>query len=273
DYNYNMSSPYDDFNYNMSEATFDYNMTDGAFDIYGEWFYNMSSPYDVFNYNMTDTTFDYNMSRTDAEILGVCSISFNYTLLSNFTDDILWTTDFNNSVDDRVGTENASWNESGANILYAPNTTEGIQYLINDTDVYGTHNATYDALITDNVTWNESAGRTIWDDYNYNQTTPANSYTDSKLNTTFYTAASVLNVTGTVEGALEDIQTFNTTSYNLSEVDSDFDLRVNFTSVDDLNQVIYRYKSELDEPHIMHAQIWSYTDGDWHGLAEEGSRE
>ncbi|GAH05346.1 unnamed protein product, partial [marine sediment metagenome] len=89
DYNYNMSSPYDEFNYNMSEATFDYNMTDGVFDIYGEWFYNMSSPYDVFNYNMTDTTFDYNMTRTDAEVLKVCD--YNYTLLSNFTDDILWT--------------------------------------------------------------------------------------------------------------------------------------------------------------------------------------
>lgn len=65
--------------------------------------------------------------------------------------------------------ENASWNQSLANTLYAPNTTAGIQYLLNATGIYSTYNATYDAYAlnvsknytkitfdTYNATWDES---------------------------------------------------------------------------------------------------------------------
>jgi hypothetical protein len=43
-----------------------------------------------------------------------------------------------------ISGDNASWNQSGANKLYAPNTTAGIQHLLNATGVYSTYNLTYD---------------------------------------------------------------------------------------------------------------------------------
>ena len=101
----------------------------------------------------------------------------------------------------------------------------------------------------------------------------AYTYVDSKLNTTYYNATNITVITGTVAGTLEDINIFNGGGYNISEVDSDFDFRVNFTNVTDLNQVVYRYKGESNDAHIMHSMIWSYDDNDWHGLAEEGARE
>ena len=54
------------------------------------------------------------------------------------------------------GLDNSSWNESYADGLYAPNTTGGIQSLINSTGVYSTYNATYDAMGTSNSSWNQT---------------------------------------------------------------------------------------------------------------------
>lgn len=51
---------------------------------------------------------------------------------------------------------NSSWNESYAGGLYAPNTTAGIQYLINSTNIYSTYNATYNSLASGNLSWNET---------------------------------------------------------------------------------------------------------------------
>jgi len=100
-----------------------------------------------------------------------------------------------------------------------------------------------------------------------------NETVESYLVTTYFNASSISTITGTSQGVLADIQNFNGYSYNVSETASDFDLRVNFTGITEFNQVVYRYKTELDEPHIMHVRIWSYPDNDWHGIAEEGIRE
>jgi len=101
----------------------------------------------------------------------------------------------------------------------------------------------------------------------------ARDYTDSKLITEYFNATAIQVVTGTGQGELANIIVHNGDSYNVSEVDSDFDLRVNFTGVEDFNQVIYRYKTEIDEPHMMHVNVWDYDLGDWGTLAEGGSRE
>jgi len=93
------------------------------------------------------------------------------------------------------------------------------------------------------------------------------------LVTTYYNASSVVAVIGTVEGDLADIQAFNGDIYNISEVSSEFDLRVNFTGITDFNQIIYRYKSETEEPHTMYAQVWSYTDSAWQHISQESTRE
>jgi len=47
---------------------------------------------------------------------------------------------------------NSSFNQTLTDTLYAPNTTAGIQALINNTDVYSTYNATYAGYATDGVT-------------------------------------------------------------------------------------------------------------------------
>jgi hypothetical protein len=50
------------------------------------------------------------------------------------------------------------------NAIPAPNTTAGIQQLVNDTGIYSTYNATYAVLVTDNATWNESLANTLYAD-------------------------------------------------------------------------------------------------------------
>ena len=61
-----------------------------------------------------------------------------------------------------------------------------------------------------------------------------------------------------------DIQTYNNIPYNVSEVESDLELRINFTGVINFNNLIVRYKSiEEDEPHILYVQIWDYEEEIW----------
>ena len=64
---YNQSTPYDNFNYNMTVAEYNYttpamDYTDAQILLNSTFFYNQSTPYDNFDYNMTDTQFNYNMS-------------------------------------------------------------------------------------------------------------------------------------------------------------------------------------------------------------------
>jgi hypothetical protein len=99
-------------------------------------------------------------------------------------------------------------------------------------------------------------------------------FNSSKLSTTFYNASSILVVTGTGAGNLVDIQTYNSISYNVSEVSSDFELRVNFTDVDDFNQIIIRYRDdEDDEPHTTAIQLYDYEEEIWedYGVLPRGN--
>ncbi len=58
--------------------------------------------------------------------------------------------------------DNRTWNETHADNLYAPNTTAGIQSLINKTGIYSTFNATYDAYpqtlngTPNSIAWNRT---------------------------------------------------------------------------------------------------------------------
>jgi len=49
------------------------------------------------------------------------------------------------------------------------------------------------------------------------------------LSTIFYNATAIDVVTGTGAGVLNDIQSYNQISYNVTEVNSDYELRVNFS--------------------------------------------
>lgn len=101
----------------------------------------------------------------------------------------------------------------------------------------------------------------------------ASAYTDSKLQTIYYNTTSLQVVTGTGQGVLGNIISYNGGSYNVSEVNSDFELRINFTGVSTINQLIYRYKTDSDEDHQMFTQVWDYDKGDWENYAIEGQHE
>ncbi len=98
-------------------------------------------------------------------------------------------------------------------------------------------------------------------------------YTDSKLITTFFNATNVNPVTGTPAGTVADLQDKNDISYNVTEVGSDFELIINFTSIDIFNQVIYRYKSAATESHMVSVQIWEYSTLSWENFDHLGNTE
>ncbi len=123
------------------------------------------------------------------------------------------------------------------------------------------------------VTNNTADWRAIWFYGQFNWT-PADTwnifdgnvltFNESKLASIYYNASTIQVVTGTPAGTIGDIRTYDNIPYNISEVASDLELRVNFTEVDDFNNLIVRYKSnEEDEPHVLLVQIWNYDNDVW----------
>ncbi len=106
----------------------------------------------------------------------------------------------------------------------------------------------------------------------YTNSTAAD-YTDSKLITTFFNATNVNPVTGTPAGTVVDLRDKNDISYNVTEVSSDMELIINFTSIDIFNQVIYRYKSDATESHMVSVQIWEYSSSSWENFDHLGNTE
>jgi hypothetical protein len=110
------------------------------------------------------------------------NVSINYTLQTYNTYDARWLDG------------NVTFNQSLTSSLYAPNTTAGIQFLINSTGVYSTFNLTYDAYRT-NVSINHTevtfnTYNATWDNnfmnlWNYNQTTDAITYLINTYNVTW----------------------------------------------------------------------------------------
>ena len=131
---------------------------------------------------------------------------------------------------------------------YYWNTSTKLNVLVNIT-TSGWFNGKFNISTADD--WNSFDGSLI--DFN-----------ESKLETSYYNATSILVIKGTPSGSLTNIQTYNNVPYNISEVASDLELRVNFTGVISFNNLIVRYKSgEEDEPHIIYVQIWDYEEEIW----------
>ncbi len=89
-------------------------------------------------------------------------------------------------------------------------------------------------------------------------------FNESKLATIFFNATTIDLITGTAQGSITDLRSFNSIGYNVSEDASDFELRINFTGIIDFNNLIIRYRSEIDEEvHHTHIEIWNYESGEW----------
>lgn len=177
------------------------------------------------------------------------------------------------------------------------NTTLGVQLLVNNSinkssywDDMGTINATQmedsGGYLNILVSWltslfyteaevdalNNTMGTYVnTQDVIYN--TSATDYTDSKLITNFINASVVLAVTGNAQGAVADLQSYDGISYNLTEVSSDMELRVNFTGITSFNQLLVRYKAAATEGHTMVIQLWDYTDSAWESYRTVGHSE
>lgn len=119
---------------------------------------------------------------------------------NNLYDNQSWNESLADSLymDINAETGNASWNESYANTLYAPNTTEGIQALINSTGVYSTFNATYDSHTQDNESWNQSLADTLYGSVGgiwTNDTNEARLITAQDINLQTQSITNVSNIT------------------------------------------------------------------------------
>ncbi len=89
-------------------------------------------------------------------------------------------------------------------------------------------------------------------------------FNESKLEVTYYNATSVLVVTGTGAGELLNIQNYNQLAYNVTEDTSDYELRVNFTGIDDFTTLLVRHKSDLNTGHIFNNSnmgLWRFRVG------------
>jgi len=87
----------------------------------------------------------------------------------------------------------------------------------------------------------------------------------SDLETTYFLASAINVVTGSGSGALADIQTYNQTTYNVTEANSDFELRVNFTGITDFTTLLVRHKTSEVGGHSTAIQIWDYDSSSWEG--------
>jgi len=137
-------------------------------------------------------------------------------------------------------------------------------------DTYATFNKTYGDTIYSPISeplslhlnqdnwFNDSNDWIYWDN-------PTITFNESKLETTYYLASAINVVTGTGAGSLADIQTYNVVTYNVTEVNSDFELIVNFTGITDFTTLLVRHKIDTTDGHNPTIQIWDYTTSSWEG--------
>jgi len=90
-------------------------------------------------------------------------------------------------------------------------------------------------------------------------------FNESKLSTQYFLASAINLITGSGAGNLEDIQTYNRTTYNVTETNSDFELIVNFTGITEFTTLLVRHKTDESDGHSSLIQIWDYTDSSWEG--------
>ena len=173
--------------------------------------------------------------------------------------------------------DNSTWNETYADTLYAAT---------------GAGNSSFNQSLTDelyvNITGDSMTGNLTnseWFNGQFNWTTTDEwssfdgttfDFNESNLETIYFIADAIQVITGTGSGDLADIQTYNQTTYNVTEDSSDFELRVNFTGITEFTTLIVRHKVSEVADHTTAIQIWDYGDSAWEGygfLSEELTSE
>ena len=85
------------------------------------------------------------------------------------------------------------------------------------------------------------------------------------MEVTYFSASAIQVITGSGSGDLADIQTYNLVTYNVTEVDSDFELIVNFTGIIKFTTLLVRHKTDVTDGHSATIQIWDYNNSRWEG--------
>jgi len=97
--------------------------------------------------------------------------------------------------------------------------------------------------------------------------------TPSAGSTTFYNTTSITEIIGTPQGTIADIQSYDSIPYNVSEVGSDIDFRINFTGMTEFNQFVIRYKTDSTERHIVTVYLWDYDSTSWESYLNLGQTD
>jgi len=196
---------------------------------------------------------------------------------------------FVNSITDKIGI-GTSTPQQELNIIGSGNITGDLilkqtnvsDWLYNQSSPYDTFN--YNMTVDGNYDYNMSTpyddynyNMTDYGDYNYNETQDSDgdwilrdanmdfNFNESQLETEYFLADSINVVTGIGAGTLADIQTYNRTTYNVTEANSDYELIVNFTGITDFTTLIVRHKTDVDAGHLASIEIWDYKDSAWEG--------
>jgi len=134
---------------------------------------------------------------------------------------------------------------------------------------------TFTLDVRDNITGDWFNGRFNWtsaDNWNIFDGSTL-TFNETKLSPVFYNASTVVAIRGTTQGTLANIQSYDSVSYNVTEVSgaNGLDFRVNFTGITKFNQIKVRYKSSASESHIMYLQIYDSVLSNWENYYVFGS--
>jgi hypothetical protein len=96
-------------------------------------------------------------------------------------------------------------------------------------------------------------------------------FNSSKLATIYYNASTIQIITGIPSGTISGIKNRNDgVTYNATESSGDLEIRVNFTDIEEFNNIIIRYRSDEGAiiQHIISIQFWDYNASMWesHGV-------
>ena len=207
-------------------------------------YYNVTNPSPIVNtsyYLATNPFGFYNSTNPPPE-------TFWNGNLSNFT--LVYTYATNNT--------GISWTEAVNGTLYTQAEFDTNYTANNNGWLNRTNLSYYLASNPDNfIDWGEAVNGTLADN------TTMTNYVDSKLTTIFYNATAIDDVVGTGTGLIGNITAYDGLSYNITESNSDLDLRINFTSITNFNQLVIRYKTEAVEPHELRVYLWDSVINDW----------
>ena len=102
--------------------------------------------------------------------------------------------------------------------------------------------------------------------------TELNTTIGSFVTTTYYNMTSSAVVIGTPQGTATNINAYDGVAYNITDASADIDYRLNFSGVEEINQIVVRYNTD-DPVHTVIIYLWDYDDSEWESYDVLGDSE